>query len=267
MNKANPVPAGDESDFDARCGDVARRLNDPATYEDAAHDWYRLMFEQVYAVARKRIGRVLQARLDPLDVVQSAFRTFFRKRTEFRDKHIDELKLILVAITCNKSFERARQHLRDRRDPRLEEPASDNQLNRGKKVPVRDDPVRIRPRPLAAPARSETSASRPGEEAPPLTIDQLPDRDTLLSLLKQSGSPEDALRLEELFLHIPVELIPVFVLMLCGCAEEEIARTLGTYRKKIVRQKRAIRDTLLAELADSGFLKRFAENIPSPDPA
>jgi RNA polymerase sigma-70 factor (ECF subfamily) len=60
--------------------------------------------ERLLAVARNRLGAKLRAKVSEEDVVQSAFKSFFRRRDEFRFDHdgADGLWGLLVVITVRK---------------------------------------------------------------------------------------------------------------------------------------------------------------------
>src|SRR5262249_27188061 len=70
--------------------------------------------------------RHLAGRLDPEDVVQSAFRTFFRRsaRGEFRIGSSGQLWRLLVKITVLKTWAKNRYHSAGRRDVRAENRAA-----------------------------------------------------------------------------------------------------------------------------------------------
>ena len=60
--------------------------------------------ERLLCVARSRLGDHLRAKVSPEDVVQSAFKSFFRRRSEFhfREDGADGLWALLVMITIRK---------------------------------------------------------------------------------------------------------------------------------------------------------------------
>ena len=69
-------------------------------------------------IAEKRMASVLRRRVNPSDVVQSAFRTFFRQAGEgrFQFDDPDQLWSLICAITLTKVRQKARFHRRDQRD-------------------------------------------------------------------------------------------------------------------------------------------------------
>lgn len=73
----------------------------PEAFADAVFNRYagRLM-----RVARERLGSKLQSKVSPEDVVQSVFKSFFRRRHEFdfKDDDADGLWGLLVVITLRK---------------------------------------------------------------------------------------------------------------------------------------------------------------------
>jgi RNA polymerase sigma factor (sigma-70 family) len=114
----------------------------PMTPEESRQDWGdRLQrgdpgaAEEVFARYAERLARLaeqnlsprLAARIDSADVVQSAFRTFFRRSAagEFRIDSAGQLWRLLARITLLKARAHARHHGADMRDVRAEEPAGD----------------------------------------------------------------------------------------------------------------------------------------------
>jgi RNA polymerase sigma-70 factor (ECF subfamily) len=91
---------------------------------DAAALLFARYARQLTRLAEQHLSRKMAARLDGEDVVQSAFRTFFRRSAagEFRIDSSAQLWRLLVRITVLKARARARQHTAARRDPGAEQP-------------------------------------------------------------------------------------------------------------------------------------------------
>jgi RNA polymerase sigma-70 factor (ECF subfamily) len=82
---------------------------------------------RLIALAKSRLSPLLQARVDPEDIVQSAYRSFFRKagNQEFSLKRSGDLWRILAAFTLNKARKRIDRETAEKRDPRRETPLLD----------------------------------------------------------------------------------------------------------------------------------------------
>jgi RNA polymerase sigma-70 factor (ECF subfamily) len=82
--------------------------------ESALHARY---VARLVALARRRIGQRLGARVDAEDVVQSAYRSFFlRARAgQFELQHSGDLWRLLAQITLRKLYRQAQRHTADRR--------------------------------------------------------------------------------------------------------------------------------------------------------
>jgi RNA polymerase sigma-70 factor (ECF subfamily) len=82
------------------------------------------------ALAQRHLSPRLAARLDGEDVVQSVFRTFFRRcaQGEFHLNTSDELWRLLVTLTLRKVQARARHHLAGKRRVGAEAPGGANTL-------------------------------------------------------------------------------------------------------------------------------------------
>jgi hypothetical protein len=77
---------------------------------------------RLLAVAQARLDPRLRPKLDASDIVQSVFRTFFRRadRGDFTLAEVDDLGALLVQITIRKCHQQADHFLAARRDVRRE---------------------------------------------------------------------------------------------------------------------------------------------------
>src|ERR1051326_5108003 len=78
--------------------------------------------ERLHALARRRISQRLSSRVDPEDIVQSVFRTFFGrlKEGQFKIDDQDDLCRLLVRITVHKTLRQIAYHKAGKRDPGAE---------------------------------------------------------------------------------------------------------------------------------------------------
>lgn len=102
------------------------RGGDPA----AAELLFARYARRLTAVAERRLSPALAARLDGEDVVQSVFRTFFRRAAggEFRIDGAGQLWRLLVTITLRKAAAKARYHAAGPRAVAAEAGPPDNKL-------------------------------------------------------------------------------------------------------------------------------------------
>lgn len=86
--------------------------------EDAATELYLRYARRLQALARKQTGTQLAARFDPDDVVQSVFRTFFRRASEgcYEAPVGEELWQLLLVLALNKIRTLAVYHRAQKRD-------------------------------------------------------------------------------------------------------------------------------------------------------
>src|SRR5262245_17265996 len=99
--------------------------------QQAAQQLFACYSQKLTALAEQQLSRRLAGRLDGEDVVQSVFRTFFRRSTagEFQIDGSAQLWRLLVTITLMKARAKARYHLADKRDARAEQaPGPDDWL-------------------------------------------------------------------------------------------------------------------------------------------
>jgi RNA polymerase sigma-70 factor (ECF subfamily) len=96
--------------------DVAARLR--ARDPDAAADIVRRFGRRLAALARRRLHAAVRQRLDPEDVVQSAFRSFFQRHAvgQFDFDGWDDLWRLLACITARKCARKANRMRREMSD-------------------------------------------------------------------------------------------------------------------------------------------------------
>ena len=88
----------------------------------AAQELFARFAHQLIALAHRHIGAGLRHKVDPEDVVQSVFRSFFGrvKAGKFRIEEQDDLGKLLVRITVNKTLRKVEYHRAAKRDPSQE---------------------------------------------------------------------------------------------------------------------------------------------------
>ncbi len=90
--------------------------------EQAAGKLFQRHANQLLELARQRISQRFASRVDPEDVVQSVFRTFFKRarQGEFTLREKDDLVKLLVRITVYKTLRQIAFHQQAKRDARQE---------------------------------------------------------------------------------------------------------------------------------------------------
>jgi RNA polymerase sigma-70 factor (ECF subfamily) len=98
--------------------------------EAAAEEIYRRYAQRLCALAQSQIGERLARRVGPDDIVQSVFRTFFRRTRDgqFVVDNSGSLWRLLVQITLNKVRRQSKRHLAGRRSMAAEVHPSDDSL-------------------------------------------------------------------------------------------------------------------------------------------
>jgi RNA polymerase sigma factor (sigma-70 family) len=250
--------------------DISKRLRCDETFEQAAQDWFEFMNFRVYQFAKREIGRKLHVRIDADDVVQTSFRTLFRRLKSDPGSTAEDLMGYTMKIVLNKVRKHARLHRRRRRDIQREEPGSSKILESGKKLPVRMDCVRIRDAPSNQTNNGAQGVNDSNQQNHACGIlgangqavdqaDQLRKQNldilcgdggaqVMIEMMQAGVDAEQAMAMQELILSIPEELRAVLDLSLCGCTVDETALALNTYPKKVTRQRSLLRDFLLRKL-------------------
>ena len=94
--------------------------------EQAAAELFQRYANQLIELARTRLSARLNRRLDPEDVVLSAYRSFFAgcRRGQFEIERGGDLWRLLVAMTLRKLYRQVKRNLRQKRSVRKERPAA-----------------------------------------------------------------------------------------------------------------------------------------------
>jgi RNA polymerase sigma-70 factor, ECF subfamily len=93
----------------------------------AARELFDRYVDRLVAVARRRLSRPITSRVDPEDIVQSVFRTFFG-RLRAGQFHLDQQNdvcRLLVRITVNKTLRQVAYQKAAKRDPGQEARSED----------------------------------------------------------------------------------------------------------------------------------------------
>lgn len=90
--------------------------------ETAARELFDKYCERLMRLARRRIGQRMTSRVDPEDILQSVFRSFFvrAKNDEFSFHAEDDMLKLLVRITVNKTLRQVAFHRAAKRNPNQE---------------------------------------------------------------------------------------------------------------------------------------------------
>lgn len=90
--------------------------------QDAARQLFDRYVERLLALAKRRISQRLASRVDPEDVVQSVFRTFFdrAKAGQFHIEDQNDVCKLLARITVHKTLRQIAFHKAAKRDPSME---------------------------------------------------------------------------------------------------------------------------------------------------
>lgn len=106
--------------MDNTSADLLARYSDGD--ESAATEMFRRYVERLTLLARSRMSPKLAARIDPEDVVMSAYRSFFvgARRGQFSLRRSGDLWRLLVSITLHKLYRGAKRHTAEMRSVDLE---------------------------------------------------------------------------------------------------------------------------------------------------
>lgn len=90
--------------------------------ESAARELFDRYCERLMKLAKRRIGQRMTSRVDPEDVLQSAFRTFFTrvKNDQFTFEGENDLFKLLIRLTVHKTLRQVAYHRAAKRNPEVE---------------------------------------------------------------------------------------------------------------------------------------------------
>ncbi|XZE51906.1 RNA polymerase sigma factor [Planctomycetaceae bacterium SH139] len=110
-------PGDDESGVDESDRSLLRRMHSGSD-EDAAYNLYVRYAERLIQLARQKTPADLATRVDPEDIVQSVFRTFFRRASagQYDVPEGEELWKLLLVIALNKLRSQGAFHRAGKRD-------------------------------------------------------------------------------------------------------------------------------------------------------
>jgi len=100
--------------------------------QNAARQLFEHYVNRLLPLARLRLSQRLASRVDPEDIVQSVFRTFFKrlKAGEFHIQEADDLCKLLVRITVHKTLRQVAFNKAGKRDFNLETRQTDESQER-----------------------------------------------------------------------------------------------------------------------------------------
>jgi RNA polymerase sigma-70 factor (ECF subfamily) len=110
------------SESEPRAGALDLIAEFKAGSESAARELFDRYCERLMHLAKRRIGQRMTSRVDPEDIIQSTFRTFFNRlrNDEFSFHEEDDLFKLLVRLTVRKTLRQITFHRAGKRNPELE---------------------------------------------------------------------------------------------------------------------------------------------------
>lgn len=229
------------------------RLDNPATRDEAAARIFNEYVDQLLGIIRGKLASQLAARLEPQDIMQSVWGSFFRRKYEIPSRA--SLFALLVEICINKTREATRHHHALKRNVSVESDVEQFEYEAGRRIPPDTKRQRIED---VSNALESTEASETVGEA---ESDSWLDIDTL-RLLATGATAEQAATVIEVFDSLPTELQRVASLRIEGKTEAEIAAQLGCARRTVTRRLGLLRD-YLALAAQEEFPVRVEPSDPS----
>jgi len=218
---------------------VTAWINDlaiPSRREAAARNIVNRYMNELLALVRRRLHGRLRGVMDPEDVAQSVWGSFFETTFELNDRNA--LLALLADMAIKKTCDAARRQTAAKRDiwreRQMESSAADFE---------RADPQ--------APKRQKRGYRPKTKPGAAVSADSLCDKDTLERMVL-GAHPEHAAFVIEFVENLPPDLTQVFFLLAERRSNEGIARELGncdleTVRRQIRRLRRRIQKQACTE--------------------
>lgn len=204
-------------------------LNHPDTRNQAAEAIFEFYSDQLLSFVRRQLSNKLASRVDPEDILQSVFGSFFRRPFDLQDAR--SLFALLVEISLNKTRDTARFHQREKRDVRREGLASAEPVSNGIRHALEQRRASVNP-------------------VLPVTPEDCDDSlfdEVSLRQMASGATAEQAAIVIEMFESLPEDLQQILNWRLDGLTEAEIAERIGKTRRTVTRKLALIYDRLRDE--------------------
>lgn len=201
-----------------------RNLQHPDTREEAASRIFCFYYDRLLKDVQAKLADRFSGRFDSEDVIQSAFRSFFRRHYEIPDQAA--LISLLRKICENKTKLKIRRHQQDKRDVRRETKESGLIENAPKKQ------------------RPSGSNGRATSTDPNASFSDLANDDEIMKSMAFGVTAEQSAMFIEMIQTLPQELQQIFCWRLAGLTEQEIAKRLGRTRRTVTRKLALIYQSL-----------------------
>lgn len=195
------------------------RLAAPESRESAARQIVDSYVNRLLPLIQSELSPAIRQRIDPEDVMQSVWRTFFNG--DFSVSSGNDLGAFLARLCVNKARDNARRQTAEKRDVYREISVEETQ-GQGQRSPSPVRPLRIKP---GAEAHAE----------PLIEDDSFFEQDSVC-LLMDGPDPDQATIVREAIEHLPQHLKAVMTLRLKGLTAKEAAQELGCTRRTVVRR-------------------------------
>lgn len=192
------------------------KLRDPLRREEAASKIFQFYYERLLREVQPKLAHQFAGRFDSEDVVQSAFKSFFRRDYEIPDQ--DSLIALLRKICDTKAKSKIRRHQQEKRDVRRESPEPN----------VLDNNQRCN--------RPQDAKGRAISADPDASFSSLAGDEEIMKSMASGVTAEQSAMFIEMIQSLPPELQQIFCWRLAGLTEQEIARQLGRTRRTVTRK-------------------------------
>ena len=203
----------------------------PDTRDQAAEAIFGFYSDQLLRLVRRQLSDKLASRVDPEDILQSVFGSFFRRPFDLQDAR--GMFALLVEISLNKTRDTARFHQREKRDVRREGSATGPAEHKSNGIRHALEQRRASMTPTSTTAAADSDDSLFDEES--------------LRQMASGATAEQAAIVIEMFESLPDDLQQILNWRLDGLTETEIAERIGKTRRTVTRKLALIYDRLKDE--------------------
>ncbi len=215
-----------------------KRLNDPATREEAANHLVQTYNRQLLSEIRRKLNETLNHKIDPEDVAQMMWVSFFSKEIELLTS--DTLFPLLAEMSRNKAINEVRKRMAEKRSPDAELPWEEGAHSNGHRPSSRRKKGRFHDDDQVDEAdKNSKDDYNQGKEDSAMDMD-------MIQMMISGATPDQAVIAIDLFRSLPDQHREIMRLRMEGCDRDEIAEKLKCSCRMVDRRTKLIQELLRA---------------------
>jgi RNA polymerase sigma factor (sigma-70 family) len=215
-----------------------KRLKERATREEAANHLVHTYNRQLLSEIRRKLSEMLNPKIDPEDVAQMVWGSFFSKAVELLKS--DTLFPLLAEMSRNKAISEVRKRMAEKRSPDAELSWDAGAHSQGHRPSSQRKNARFHDDDQVDEANGNNKKDyNQGKEDSAMDMD-------MMQMMISGATPDQAAIAIDLFRRLPDEYREIMRLRMEGFDRNEIAETLGCSCRMVDRRTKLIQELLRA---------------------